>query len=114
MPYPEPMARPEDDPGQEFRDAHTALTSAYGAAVSAIDAHPDPQAAFTAASDLAATLREIADDAAKVRARGAVRIRDKEKLSLAQLAQRISVSRARADQMIKAAKTTEEDPCPSP
>lgn len=71
--------------------------------------HGDPQAqhAFDSATALADTLRQLAENAANLRARTAARIATEEKLSLSVLATRIGVSKARADQLIKSAKDAE-------
>ena len=45
----------------------------------------------------------------KLRAEQAVRIKDQESLSLAKLADRISVSKARADQLVRDAATKGEE-----
>jgi hypothetical protein len=103
------MAPHETDAEQAFCDAERQLSAAYERAVEAIESIPDAQKSFESATELANDLRQLADDAAKVRARGAVRIRDSERLSLAGLAERLSVSRARADQMVRAA-TVKNDP----
>jgi septation ring formation regulator EzrA len=97
------MATQETDPEQAFHDAHAALLQAYDDATQAVEEIENPQQSFDRATELANDLRKIADDAPRLRNRAAVRIRDAERLSLAGLAQRISVSRARADQMIRAA-----------
>lgn len=73
--------------------------------------HGDSQAqhAFESATALADTLRQLAENAANLRARTAARIATEEKLSLSVLATRIGVSKARADQLIKSAKDGEPD-----
>jgi hypothetical protein len=71
--------------------------------------HGDSQAqhAFESATALADTLRQLAENAANLRAHTAARIAAEEKLSLSVLASRIGVSKARADQLIKSAKDAE-------
>lgn len=73
--------------------------------------HGDSQTqhAFESATALADTLRQLAENAANLRARTAARIATEEKLSLSVLATRIGVSKARADQLIKSAKDGEPD-----
>jgi DNA-binding transcriptional regulator YiaG len=78
------------------------------ALLTAIEADPDSQAGIVAATELAALVRRIADDAATLRAKLAARIRDQEKLTLAVLAERIGVSVSRADQLVKAAKNADK------
>jgi hypothetical protein len=73
---------------------HTALT--------AINAMPDSKARTEAAGKLAACLRSIYQDAARIRRDEAVRIYETENLSLAQLADRVGISKTRADQIVRA------------
>ena len=73
-----------------------------------IDAIPDPDEAFKAATRFADQARNahtrIAGRFHRLRVRQAVRIKDQESLSIAQLASRISVSKARADQLLRKAE----------
>lgn len=77
----------------------------------------DPQAAFELATQHALALRDLHDQeegrASRLRARQAVRIREKEALSLAALADRIGVSKSRADQLVNLAKTTVGEASPT-
>jgi hypothetical protein len=73
-----------------------------------IRAIPDSQRAFAFATELGDLLREAADEAATLRAQMVGRIWDEEKLSLAALAERISMSRSRAAQLMKAARSAKE------
>jgi hypothetical protein len=81
------------------------LDRLYEEAEAAIDQISDPDRAFKRASDLAEKARivhlRIAGRFAKLRARQAVRIRDEQALSLQGLADRISTSKARADQLVR-------------
>jgi DNA-binding transcriptional regulator YiaG len=83
------------------------LDRLYEEAAVAIDAITDPAEAFTYATGLADQARDFHNQVAgklrKLRGRQAVRIRQAEDLSLQGLASRISVSKARADQLIRAA-----------
>ena len=65
---------------------------------------PDPRAAFDGATRLANTLRDAASSAAQVRAGMAAQLWRAEELSLAALADRLGVSKARAAQLVNAAK----------
>jgi hypothetical protein len=87
-----------------FAVALASLRDAYEEAAVAIHGDPQAQHAFESATALADTLRQLAENAASLRARTAVRIATEEKLSLSVLAARIGVSKARADQLIKSAK----------
>jgi hypothetical protein len=72
----------------------------------------DPQAAFDLATEHQQALRALHGQeearASRLRARQAARIRDKEALSLAGLADRIGVSKSRADQLVNLAKQPQE------
>lgn len=69
-----------------------------------IRSYPDPQTAFQHATRLTAALRAATTAAGELRADLARRIWETEQLSLAGLADRLGVSKARADQIIRAAK----------
>jgi hypothetical protein len=90
-----------------FTIALTSLRDAYRRAAAMIHGDSQAQHAFESATALADTLRQLAENAANLRARTAARIATEEKLSLSVLANRIGVSKARADQLIKSAKDTE-------
>jgi hypothetical protein len=94
-----------DESAKEQLDmAIDALERAYNDAVAAITAMPVAQQAFNGATRLADLLRELAEAAPALRAREARRIWEEEQVSLATLAGRIGVSKARAGQLINAAK----------
>jgi hypothetical protein len=78
-----------------------AFHSRYEEEAAYIDADPDPERAHTAAVDFGKLLERIVGEHAIVRARQAVRLRDALKLSLAGLAARVRVSKARADQLVR-------------
>lgn len=81
-----------------------AIRAAYEEAVAAFAAIDDVdhnQAAFEVASILAAAVDDLATDAAARRRRCVQRIWDVEELSLAQLANRISVSKTRAANLVR-------------
>ncbi|MEU0570869.1 hypothetical protein ABZ297_36495 [Nonomuraea sp. NPDC005983] len=80
------------------------LERAFGAAVSAIDAEPDHNRAYDGATELVETVRRLFEASADQRALSAARIFEQERMSLAGLADRIGVSKARAAQLIKTAK----------
>lgn len=103
------------DPLTEVQAACAALEAAYQRAADAIEAEP-PDAAFARAGELAGMLSgtqlRLSGAVAQLRARSAGRIWDSERLSLAALADRIGVSKARADQLIRSVKKQqgEENP----
>jgi hypothetical protein len=77
-------------------------------ALAAVRAIPGSQARIEAAGRLADHLRSMYEDAARIRHDEAVRIYEDEKLSLAQLANRVGISKARADQIVRAHRKGEE------
>lgn len=96
------MTRADDQvPGE---DALESVRRAREVAAIAIDSSGGAEAAFRLATDLANAFREAADEIAAVRAREAARLRDAEGLSLAGLADRLGISKPRADQLMRIAK----------
>jgi predicted translin family RNA/ssDNA-binding protein len=73
-----------------------------------IDAMAGSQAKTQAIRELAEAIQELYSWAAEIRKGEMFRIRDEEQLSLAKLADRVGISKARADQLIKAAQQKEE------
>lgn len=76
--------------------------------VKTIGALDDPQAAFDAASEVRETLRQMHDEIAELRTTAVGEIWERDQLSLAKLADRIGVSKARADEMIRTVKRRRE------
>lgn len=109
MPYSSPMGSP--DHLAEVRALCVEIEQVCQRTSDAIDREP-PEIAFVMASDLTALIadahRKAAGIAADLRARSAGRIWDTEKLSLAALADRIGVSKARADQLIRSIKKQQQ------
>lgn len=85
------------------------IRSAYARAAAIIKSTADPAAAFRDAGRLADVVREATGATGQLRADMAARIWQSEEMSLAGLASRIGVSKARAAQFINAAKTREGD-----
>lgn len=85
------------DPGCEEVDAAVA---AADMALSAIRRMTGSQAKLEAAGKLVDGLRTRSDEAARIRRDEALRIYKAEELSLAQLAGRVGISKARADQLV--------------
>ncbi|WP_433254448.1 hypothetical protein ACQPYK_12765 [Streptosporangium sp. CA-135522] len=81
-----------------------ALSQAFHEATRAIRAMPEPRDAYDTATRLANEVRNKADLAAQVRAEAAARIHEAEKLSIAGLAECLGISKARAAQLLKAAR----------
>jgi 3-methyladenine DNA glycosylase/8-oxoguanine DNA glycosylase len=99
-------------PEDAAADALDALTRAYREAVATINAIPNAQRAFEYATQLANTLRDTYQQASELRTQAAARIWEAEELSLAALAERIGVSKARADQLIRAARASRKEQQP--
>ncbi len=83
------------DQGQ-FEAALADLARTYAVAADAASAAPDRWRAFGNATQLAAAVRELAEAASDLRAAIAADIQKDEELSLASLASRLGVSKARA------------------
>jgi predicted transcriptional regulator len=101
-----------EEKGSDAANALEDVHAAYRQAVAAIETTEDPQQAFELASGLRDALDGLVGEAAELRAQMAYRVYKAEEISLATLATRLSVSKARADQFIRsarAAETTEGD-----
>jgi hypothetical protein len=94
------MASDDGGADEQFKPAMDALARAIGSASAAVRAMPAGQTAFVAATELAGVLRDAAEAGSGLRSETARRIRDAERLSLAGLAERIGVSKARAAQLV--------------
>lgn len=107
MPYPQVVedAEPLRRPG--IRPHVDALHAALDQATAVVRRNSDEKQAFEDATELARVLRELADAGADLRAETAARIHKAGELSLAGLAERIGVSKSRADQLLKSAKSIE-------
>jgi hypothetical protein len=90
-------------------DETDAAITAADKALAAIRATASPQEKLEAAGRLVEALRARSDEAARIRHAEAVHIYETESLSLAQLASRVGISKARADQIIKAERQKEAD-----
>lgn len=82
----------------------SAMRRLYEDVTMALQTMPDLQQAFSRATRLADDLRKMADGAALTRAKVAAQIHDAENLSLAGLATKLGMSKARANQLLKAAR----------
>lgn len=96
-------------PDEGAEAALSALRDAYERAARATEKISEPQQAYERASELRDLCDELVGDAATLRARMAYRIYKSEEMSLMDLADRISVSKARADQFVRTAKDAEND-----
>jgi hypothetical protein len=87
-----------------MRDAITTIEKGYADALTAfamVDTTEDRQAAFELANDLAKRLERLDDAAARLRKRCIHRIWKAEEMSLATLANRVGVTKSRADQFVR-------------
>lgn len=87
-----------------FRKAVEALYSAYEHARSQVESEADADLAYEQARELGDTLGKLYEAATTLRSEMVGRIWESEELSIAGLANRIGVSKARADQLIRAQK----------
>lgn len=96
------------DEDARARQALDALSRAYEEAAAAIGAVEDPELAFELATELTEVLRVATNNAAEFRVETVGRIWSSNELSLAGLAKRIGVSKARAEQLVKSVKKAKE------
>ncbi|MFC4042863.1 hypothetical protein ACFO1B_30930 [Dactylosporangium siamense] len=80
------------------------MRTAYLEIEAAIRENPDAEAAFGLATQLRELIDELVGEAATFRALMADRVFRSEDMSLAELARRLKISKARADQLVRAAK----------
>lgn len=84
------------------------LDRAFSETVVAVQGVNDPNLAFECATELVEALRRMYEVSGELRAEQAARIFDAEKMSLAGLADRIGVSKARAAQLVNTAKSAKK------
>ena len=90
------------------RSEVAAAIAALSRELDRIDAMKGGKGKTAAIRDVTEEIRLLFNRAAEIRKGEMFRIRDEEQLSLAKLADRVGISKARADQMIKAARQKEE------
>jgi DNA-binding transcriptional regulator YiaG len=95
-------------PEDPYAERDAALSDAFEAYRDAIKADRDPQRALVAARNLGWKLRDLAKSTGPLVAERAVEIRDREKLTLAKLAQRFGVSVPRAQQWYDEGRQAEQ------
>ncbi|MEQ4719382.1 hypothetical protein [Nonomuraea sp. B19D2] len=111
------MNQSGDEMARKHVSTQTGLDSirhAYAEVNAALQSIDDLEAAYLFATRLADEMRKLADAAALARAKSAARIRDAEQLSLSGLAARLGVSKARANQLLKAARSSTQSEKPEP
>ncbi|TDD22261.1 hypothetical protein [Nonomuraea diastatica] len=99
---------------QEPDDGFDSIKQEYKKVNAALQSMDDLEAAYQIATQLADGMRQLADAAALARAKSAARICDTEQLSLSGLAARLGVSKARASQLLKAARNSARGEEPEP
>jgi len=104
MPYADLVTKKKPGSGRSVADCIEAISDAYESATAMIRSNPDTQQAFEDASELASVLRDLGDNGADLRAEAVAKIWKTEELSIAGLAEKIGVSKARAGQLLKSAK----------
>ena len=82
------------------------MRRAYSAMEEALERESDPRVAFQVATTFADALRSLAEQGAELRASTVARIWESEATSLAGLADKIGVSKARAGQLMQAARAS--------
>jgi hypothetical protein len=109
VPYTASMAIADDHDAHRraLADALATLVDAHRTALSVVESISDRQAALAATSQIANELRMAYEEATELRNKIAYQIWKTEELSLAALATRIGVSKARADQIVRAVKSDE-------
>jgi hypothetical protein len=97
-----------EDPAQELEAGLRSVGQTVDDARVILAQISDGQEAFALATWFADAFRQLADDAADLRALAVKKIWDAEATSLAGLAEKIGVSKARAGQLMKNARVIEE------
>lgn len=100
---------PQSGPSAELERCLSALEHAHERAMALIRSIPEPQTAFDAATTLREATDALVGKAADLRALMAQRIWQNERMSIAGLANRIGVSKARAGQLLDTAKAVTAD-----
>ena len=95
--------------GEMAGEEIAAAFAAADAALAAIERVVDAQEKLEAAGGLRDGLRERSDRAARIQHGEALRIYKEESLSLAKLADRVGISKARADQLVKAEERRQKE-----
>lgn len=89
------------EPSDGLRGDLTTIEEAYRRASDRIEQEQDPDQALEDAAHLANSLRAVANSAAELRTWAVRPVWDREQMPLSQLAERIGVSKGRADQITR-------------
>lgn len=95
---PSRLAKMQPEPVQAVHAAITEIDKAHAAAVTAVNAAPDAKTAFAALNELVAHIQGLVDSHTELRNQVVGRVWEAEKLSLAALADRVGMSKRRAEQ----------------
>lgn len=98
------------EPTEAVAKAMADIDDAFKSAAAAIETDADPERAFRLATEVTEALRERTTDAANLRVLAAARVFEAGSMSLAGLAGRIGVSKARAAQLIRSSKQGSDVP----
>ncbi len=95
------------DGDDDFSETRARLTEVIAKALAEAEA-ADDEAAYRQAGWLTETFQAASNGAAAVRARIVVRVQDAGGLSLAKLGEKLGVSKARANDLVRAARRKDE------
>ncbi len=104
------MNQPGNDAPARVAASLAEIHRAYSLAQEALEQESDPRVAFQVATTFADALRSLAEQGAELRASTVARIWESEATSLAGLADKIGVSKARAGQLMQAARASRKEP----
>lgn len=93
----------QGDDAEDFYDVMASELAAISRLLDHIDAMPGSPAKTAAIREAAVELEKLATRASEMRRAEVLRIRDEEQLTLAPLAERLGISKARAGQIVKEA-----------
>lgn len=96
--------------GMATQDPPSALRTAFDEARATVESAADAITAYRLATALRTEADALVTEAATLRAATALRVLESEGLSLGQLAERLGTSKARADQLVRAAKRPAQVP----
>lgn len=100
----------DQDPVEVVRAALAELDRAHATAVAAVEDAPDLDSALAAVNLLHTRLQELINAVTVLRTRIVGRVWDAQRLSLSDLADRVGISKSRAEQLIKKVKKAKEEP----
>jgi hypothetical protein len=99
---------PTPDPVEVVRAALVDVERAHAVAVAAVTSAPDLDTALAAVNELAARVRKLSTADDELRTKVVQRVWNAERLTLTELADRVGVSKSRANQLIQSVKKEKE------